>query len=200
VSDDRSSPHAQTNLMPEMRNGDGQSGYRVPEMAVVSSKDTCAQGSTDSANRNAEIKVGGDQGGVTDGRDHSTHTRVNPSLRNGSTMSRPGGDEPRIGPNSSNNTQKTQVRQHRENPNVGGQPEDGGLGMEADGNIGVGAHESSHSINRHGDSHPGGDGGGMAISSTGEDNSVMNRNTMNRPEGGEMRMTVGNNNTHTNEL
>jgi len=195
VAGGRSRPHVKANLISEKRNGDGQSECHVPEIAV-GSKDTCTQGSTESTNRNAEIKLEGDQGGVTDRRDHSTHTRVNPSLRNGSTVSLPGGDEPRIGPGSSNKTQ-TQVSQHRENPNVEGQPEDGGLGIEVGGYKEVGTRESSHSINRHGDSQPGGDGGGMAISRTVEDNSAINGNTVSQPEDGEMRMAVGNyNNTH----
>ena len=197
VAGGRSSPHVKTNLMSEKRNGDGQSECHVPEVAVVGSKDTCTQGSTDSANRNAEINVDGDQGGVTDGHDHTTHTRANLSLRNGNIMSRPGGDEPRIGPGSSNNTQ-AQESSHRENRYAEGWPEDGGLGMETSSNIRVGTRESSHSINRDGESQLDGYGKGMAISLTGEDNSAMNRNAMSQPEAGEMRMALGNHNdTHT---
>ena len=196
VSGGRSSPHAQTNLIPEMRNGDGQSGCHVPEMAVVSSKDTCAQGSTDSANRNAEIKVDGDQGGVTDGRDYSTRTRVNPSLRNGSTMSWPGGDEPRIGPGSRNITQ-TRRSSRLANRNAKGQPEGGGLEMGAGGHKAVGTRESSYSINRNGESRLDGDGGGAAVSHPQESHGAINRNAMSQPDN-ELRIAPSDhNNSYT---
>ena len=190
VAGGRSSPHVKANLISEKRNGDGQSECHIPKMAVVGSKDTCTQGSPDSANKNAEIKVDGDPGGVTVGHDYTTtHTSANPSLRNGSTMSRPGGDEPRIGPGSSNNMQ-AQESSHRANPYAEGRPEDSELGMEAICNIGVGTRESSHSINIGGESQLDGYGKGMAVSSTREDNSATNRGAMSQPEGGGMRMAA----------
>lgn len=187
VAGGRSSPHVKANLISEKRNGDGQSECHVPEVAVVGSKDTCTQGSTDSANRNAEIKVDGDPGGVTVGHDHTaTHTWANPSLRNGNITSRSGGDEPRIGPGSSKDIQDQESSQ-RANPYAEGRPEDGGLGMDIC-NIGVGTWESSHSIHIDGESQLDGYGKGMAVGSTREDNSVTNRGAMGQPEGGGMRM------------
>jgi len=195
VAGGRSSPHVKANLISEKGNGDSQSECHVPEMAVVGSKDTCTQGSTDSANRNAEIKVDGDPGGVTVGHDYTTtHTWADPSLRNGGTMSRPGGDEPRIGPGSSSNNIQTQERFYRVNPYAQSWREDGGLGMEAICSIGVGTRESSHSINTDGESQLDGYGKGMAVSRTGEDNSATNRGAMSQPEGGGMRMAPGNHN------
>jgi len=201
VAGGRSSPHVKPNLVSEKRNGDGQSECHVPEMAVAGSKDTRTQGSTDSANRNAEIKLDDDLGGVTVGHDHTaTHTWANPSLRNGKITSRPGGDEPRIGPDSSDNIQ-IQESSHRTNRYAEGWPSDGGLGMEAGGNIGVSTRESSHSINGDGESQQDGYGKGMAVSRIREDNSAMSRNAMNQPEGGEARMArmaLGNHkNTHS---
>ena len=188
VAGGRSSPHVKANLISEKGNGDSQSECHVPEMAVVGSKDTCTQGSPDSANINAEINVDGDPGWVTVGHDHTTtHTWANPSLRNGNTMSRPGGDEPRIGPGSSDNIQ-TQESSYRVNPDAESWPENGELGMEAICNIGVGTREGSHSINIDGESQLDGYGKGMAVSSTREDNSATNRGAMSQPEGGGMRM------------
>ena len=190
VAGGRSSPHVKANLISEKRNGDGQSECHVPEMAVAGSKDKGAPGGTDSANRNAEIKVDDDPGWVTVGHDHTTtHTWANPSLRNGNTMSRPGGDEPRIGRGSSDNIQ-TQESSYRVNPYAESWPEDGGLGMEAICNIGVGTREGSHSINIDGESQLDGYRKGMAVSSTREDKSAANRGAMSQPEGGGMRMAA----------
>jgi len=194
VAGGRSSPHVKANLISKKSSGDGQLERYTPEMTTVSSKDTCTQGSTDPANRNAEVKVDGDQGGVTVGHDHTTtHTWANPSLRNGNIMSRPGGDEPRIGPDSSGNIQ-TQESSYRVYPYAESWPEDGGLGMETICSIGVGTRESSHSIDIDGESQLDGYGKGMAVSSTREDNSATNRGAMSQPEGGGMQMAPGNHN------
>jgi len=157
VSGGRSSPHVKANLISEKGNGDGQSECHVSEMAVVGSKDTCTQGSPDSANINAEIKVDGDPGGVTVSHDYTTtHTWANPSLRNEGTMSLPGGDEPRIGPGSSSNNIQTQESFYRVNPyaqtdpilvnrDPKGRPGGSGRGFEGSSNPDIGRWENPDS-------------------------------------------------------
>jgi len=201
VASGRSSPPAEKVPTSEERNWEGQPEVNVPEMAVSGCRDTHTQGSTDSANRNAEIKPDGDEGTAV-GPVHSPHTERNPSLRSQNSISWPGGTELGIAPGSSNNTQ-TQENSPISNRNTECQLEEYGLGITVGVYKDVGTRKSSHPINRNGENHPDGNGGGMVISHggiahVGKNDVTTNRDGVSQPEGDELRIAPGNyNNTHT---
>ena len=165
VGGGRSSPCARGKLRSD-RSGEGQLRDHIPGTATSSCEDPPTQGITDPTKRDAEVKPDGDGGGSVVGRVHHPPMRRNPSLRIRDIMNRQGG-ELRIALSSSNN-RRTRKSLRRANRNSDCPPESGGLATGAGGHKEVGTRGSSHSINRHGESHPGGDGGGMAISRTGK--------------------------------
>jgi len=174
---------------------EGQPKNHIPGIADSRGNGTLTQGSTDSPNKDAEIRPV-DEGGSVVGGSHHPHTRRNPSLRIQNIMSRRGGDEPRVAPGSKNITQ-TRRSSRLANRNAKGQPEGGGLEMGAGGHKAVGTGESSYSINRNGESRLDGDGGGAAVSHTQESHGAINRNAMSQPDN-ELRIAPSDhNNSYT---